>query len=450
MLAKFEHKGKWKVPESNTWLDGTLSFDPDIGAKLEVFGSFNSFPDRSSKDIILGKTIDGDITLVDVWYSRTTSSPNDIIIAIYQPVIIIIGHHFKTESEICFRQIKSEIFNSFQWFDKSGFENDFENVQDGYSISYNKIAPIPFMLNDYCSGNVSFSSPVTLKDINNEINLKERAFFCLNYSVKTSYKEILNDLRYILGFITLFTFEQSYPMSITFYDDDYSNKFKNTSVVKQIQCIYQNSSYNSSFKVRRPHEHLVKYSDIKHDFPEILKNWYYLFNGHKSVFNLMLSGFRRKNFFSVEKFIDVIKAIETFHRNTQNNQRIPENEYNNLVSSILLNSKLQNSSDKEWLKNKLKGNEPTLKNRLKDLIEDNQNNFIIENISDLKGFYFKVIEARNYYTHYDKSSEVKALKGIDLFKLTSILQGLLYSSIFKELRLKEEHFEKGLKYHLSK
>ncbi|MCK4799137.1 MAG: hypothetical protein KAT05_17325, partial [Spirochaetes bacterium] len=76
MIAKFEHKGKWKLPESDTWFNGTLSYDPDNGAILEIYGSFNSFIDRSSKEIVLGKTIAGDITLIDVWYRKTKSSSN--------------------------------------------------------------------------------------------------------------------------------------------------------------------------------------------------------------------------------------------------------------------------------------------------------------------------------------------------------------------------------------
>lgn len=443
MTTKFKHKGKWKLLESDDWFDGTLSFDPESGARLEIFGTFNSFFDQTSKSIVLGKTIKGDITLIDVWYRKTQSATNGVTVGIYEPIMIIEGHHFKSESDICFRQAIIQVFNSFQWFDKSGLEKDIDYTDRNYKISYNKLAPIPFNINDTFSGKVLFDSPLNFENFNNEINLKEQSYFSFDYSTKTNFKDILQNIRYLWGFITLFTYEQSYPISITFRDESYTDKNINQPTPKYIKCIYQNSFYDSKYKLRRTHEHLVKYKDIQDSFPEILRKWFEMFNEHESVFSLMLYGFRKKNIFSTEKFMDTIRALETFHRHTHNNQRIPEGDYNNLINKILQSVEL-NKENTEWLANKLKGNEPSLNKRLKELIRENQNNFIKTNISSLKKYCREVTDTRNYYTHYDRSSEDKALKGKDLYYATLNAQGLLYSCIFKEIGLKDEHFEKGL------
>jgi hypothetical protein len=449
MIETFEHKGKWKLPESDNWFYGTLNFDPDNGARLEIFGSFNTFLDRSSKAIVLGKTIAGDITLIDVWYRTTRSSSNGIIVGVYRPQIIIEGHHFKNESEICFRHVTSKIFNLYQWFDQSGTEENYDYSNGNYRISYSKLAPISFKLNDGCEGKVLFDSPVSFGDFSNEKNIKEQSYFSLDYKEKTYYEDILDDLRYLTGFITLFTYEQSYPLSITFRDEDYSESFSHRSHLKYIKCFYQNSLFNSKYKLRVPHEHLVKYESVTDSFPGLIKKWYEMYQEYESVFTLMLTSFRQKNHFSVEKFMDTIKAIESFHRNSQNNERIPQKDYESLVDKILQSVNL-NEDDTLWLENKLKGNEPSLNKRLVNLIRENQNIFIIENILDEKKFAREITSSRNYYTHYDKTKEKEALKGKELFEATVNLMALLYSMIFKELGLKNANFEEGLKYHLYK
>ena len=449
MIAKFEYIGKWKLPESGEWLNGTLSYDSDNGATLEVYGSFNSSLDRKSKEIIIGETINGEITLVDVWYRKTRSSSNGVVIGLYRPIIIIEGHHFMNTSDICFRQVKTGVFNLFQWFDKTGFNNDFDYSNGDYKISYNKIDPIPFELTDDCSGKIIFESPVKLEYFNNEINLREQCYFSLDYNSKTSYKDILEDISYLCDFMTLMCYEQSYPIWITFKDDDYSEDVQTFKRNKFIKCIYQNNNYNESYKLRRTGEHLVHFNEISDKFPIALKRWFSLFKIYPSVINLMLLSFREKNYFSYEKFMSTIKALESYHRNTNNNERIPISEYESLVEKILDSVELGND-DFQWLSNKIKGNEPSLARRIKELLRANKNEFIKENIKNVSKFSREITDTRNYFTHYDKKGKEKALKGKDLFDATLNAQGLLYSCILKELGLEEKDFVSGLKRHLYK
>lgn len=42
MTTKMEYKGQWKLPDAEEWINGTLTFDPEFGGKLELFGTFNS------------------------------------------------------------------------------------------------------------------------------------------------------------------------------------------------------------------------------------------------------------------------------------------------------------------------------------------------------------------------------------------------------------------------
>lgn len=449
MITKFEYKGSWKLPQSEAWVDGTLNYDPDIGARLEIFGTFNrGLFDRSSKEIILGKTTSGDVTLIDNWYLSTKNIQNGVTIGIYQPIIIIEGQHFETISEICFSKVIFRLFNFFQWIDKSGIKYEVDPKGNEYSITYKKVEDIYFTISEECEGKISFESPRNSEDFYNKIELEEQSYITLTYNKSKNYKEILNDIIYFLGFTTLCTFEQSYPINITFNDDKFVEKIANSTRIKNIKCIYQNNSYDAKYKLRNKNEHLIRYNDIKNIFPNVIKNWFELYRKLEPVFILMLYSFRHKNKFSVDKFMDIVRALESYHRNTHNNQRIQEEEYSLKVKEILAMVTLE-KAELEWLESRLKyGNEPNLNFRLKELVKEHQNAYVKEHITDTKKFGINVVDSRNYYTHYDRSLEDKALKGKELFIITQKLMGILYSCILRQIGLENAHFENGLQNHL--
>jgi len=69
MINNFEYKGKWKLPESDSWIDGILKYTPDEDISLELFGTFSKHIfDFSSHEIILGETTVGEITLIQNRY----------------------------------------------------------------------------------------------------------------------------------------------------------------------------------------------------------------------------------------------------------------------------------------------------------------------------------------------------------------------------------------------
>lgn len=447
MTTKFEYKGKWKSVNSKEWINGTLFFDPDIGGRLELFGFLDLNPNNSSEKVIVhGKTTEGEITLIDLWHRYTRSGEQNVNIGIYEPILIIVGHHFETIEEINFKNVIYRTFNLFQWFNNSGIKFDHTDNGDQYSIIYNKIKNIDFKLHDKCIGKIIFDSPVDSHREYNKKELYEQAYIKLEYEEKTHFEEILNDSKTITDFITLATLEQSYPMAITFIDDDFQTDSR-YHTPKFIKCFYQNSNYSSKHKLRYSHEHLIKFEKIQDTFPSIIKNWYEMHSYFEPVFILMLRFFLSKYNFSVDKFVDNIRAIESYHRIKFDNCRISQEDYKKLVDGIMDSVKL-NDEDTIWLTNKLKGNEPSLNKRLKELIRSNKNSYLEKYIPQVKSFCLNVVNSRNYYTHYDESLKEKALKNKELYKVTQTLRGILYTCILTDLGMENSQFEKGLKYNL--
>ena len=185
------------------------------------------------------------------------------------------------------------------------------------------------------------------------------------------------------------------------------------------------------------------FKDIESKFSKIIENWMNLFSDFESVIILILRYFKNKFLFTEEKFIDVIKAIENFHRIEYNNERIPIKELDILIENILSQVNL-NGDDLKWLESKLIGNEPNLKHRIKELINNNKNKFTNDNSKNLKRLYYHATNSRNYYTHYDNEKKASALDGKELYDVTTKLFGLLISCFLNKIEIEPKDYEENL------
>lgn len=445
MITQIEFKGRWRVSSSNDWINGTLKFDPDNEIRLEVFGTFNKhFFDNSIPKIIIGDTTSGEVTLVDNHYVNCRTQ-NGVLISIYQPTFIFEGIDFSSEEYLSFRKVIFRAFDLFEWLNTKGLKENMKHYGKKYSIEYVQPSEIKFSLNDSCDGYFSFDSPINYSNPGNKIEINEHCYITLNYLSKNFYKNILKDINFFIGFITLCTYGQSYPLKITFQDEDYLENIGRSSHLKHINCYYLSTTYNRNYKIRNVKEHLVPFKEISESFPLFLRNWYIKYNEIEPVINLMLYSFRDKYKFDSEKFMHIIRSLETFHRRLHKNYRIPEAEYKKQLQKII-NTVDLNEKDKVWLKERLNfGNEPSLNERLKELITMYMNSYLLEEISDINSFCRSVVQSRNYYTHYDKSLEKKVLRGEELFLLYKKLLALLISCVLVSIGINKEVFEKNLR-----
>jgi hypothetical protein len=409
MIEEVEYKGSWRLPNSDNWINGTLKFSPETGCFLELFGTFgnNTLFEPPYQEIILGKTTGGDITLVEVWYRSSKHIYNQIKLGYYRPMKVFIGKHFNSKTEIKFREVSFQLFNLWDWFNISGINFDYNDQSKDYSIVYTKPKTVEFLYHNDCVGNMTFFSPIEFKDSIHRIEIEEGCHVSLKNRNQTPYEDLLKDIMVFQGFVTLSTFEQSYPMNITFRDENCFHEDDKEKKPIYIRCLYQNNFYSKNHKVRLPSESLIGINSIKDDFPTIIFEWNKKFHDIEPTFLLLLDYFINKNHFDSEKFLNIVKGLETFHR-----LKITKKKH--------------------------------LKERLKDLIEIYNNKYIETKIIDVDTFCKDVVELRNDFTHPNLNFIVSSMKVELVYQLTQKLTGLLISCVLKEVGINISFFENGL------
>ena len=137
---------------------------------------------------------------------------------------------------------------------------------------------------------------------------------------------------------------------------------------------------------------VFKFQDIKEQLSMILNTWLFMYEKLEPAMNLYFSTINNEELYIDNKFLSFIQGLETFHRRTTDNLSISEREHQDRISKILDSVPEQY---RNWLNEKLiYSNEPSLRRRLKELLEPFNDLFGTSN--ERKQLIDKFVVTRNY------------------------------------------------------
>lgn len=439
-MKKIEYKGIWFLPENeeNTskHVSGTLVFDTDNGADLELIGVLEDFnPEIKNFEFILGFTTTGEkITLYESFECTRTITIPGIETSKFKSNYIIIGKFIKTIDDLNFTGISATFNNLDVWLNKYGFNEIKNNFKDTFSLKYDLPTPITFKINDDFKGEIVFSYQGPLISNTKSVTIKQSSKVIFK-SIKTkSLRELFSDLKYFQDFLTLGLFESAILTEIFLLQKD----------EEQLTFLYQPNFKNIDNGNKMVSHSLFSYIDVEDNFESIISNWFRLREKMETITYILLDGFYNRDIsFTENRFLNTIQALESYHRRFKVNESIPKIEYKKKKEEIL------NSVPpihKKWIEDILHfGNEPSLHFRLENLL----NSFSLETIDKIivnrEAFIKDSKISRNYYTHYDQKAEKKALKGAGLWRLTEKLRLVLIVVVLKETGFSENQINSLLK-----
>ncbi|WP_228851453.1 ApeA N-terminal domain 1-containing protein [Aegicerativicinus sediminis] len=452
MIQPFQLKGQWFLPGSNDTISGLLRFSPGEPILLELYGSLSrEFSDNSTVEIILGLTEKGKITLVNC-YPINQNTTNGLLFVNYEPTHIFKGVYFNTIHSLHFRKVSFDLFNFYNWFSISGRSFEFSAPNQHFSLGYERMPAISFILKSDLNGEISFGNSLSTSLRTNSTEIRESLRITFNYTQKTKFLEILKDIDVLTKFVTLMSFEQSYPTSIQFMDPDYKEEFMGpttTAVEKPIGCFFKDRLFNPAHSRKTPKTFFLDYSSVSSGFPGLIQKWYSMNQEMPEIFDLVLDHFNNRGYFKYHKFMECARAIEKLHGYLFNSTRIPIEKHQALVSNILTKVDLKDDPENEnWLRNILRHNDPFLSQRIYEVIETYTNSYIQQHIKKAKNFGHRVTASRNYYTHFSEESKKRAEDGLKLLITTRKLRGIIISALLTELGIEKHIIEKGLQDHL--
>jgi hypothetical protein len=129
------------------------------------------------------------------------------------------------------------------------------------------------------------------------------------------------------------------------------------------------------------------------------------------------------------------QGIETFHRRTSDEMVMPDTEFNDIVEALITACP---EEKRKWLEARLKySNELSLRTRLKQILEPFKSLFGSD--KEQKALINKIVNTRNYLTHYDKSLENEACSRLQLWEVCMKMECLFQLHFLKEIGFSEQN-----------
>lgn len=433
--------GKWKIGNLPDEYNGKLTINKDAGViQLELYLLDTKPIDQvgikflQKFDYLIGTLENGhDVTLLDSTYlgqgTSFTASTNDrnnyVTILRFSSEYIIDGLYYNSEDDIKFSDLYFELTNIFEWGGVSNFSND--SITDEFIIK-----------NDFVNTKIYSDSHM---DVNYSVGMSSLPFYPLSKNIEFNhttvihisskegrsikwFREQLMPFKRLVEIATDNKVEIIKMDAIQYPKADESNRFQRP--FKVLHC----HSTNESEKNIHTYRLLFTLDDLIEK--DIIKDYIAKYIKLMPVINLY-SIVRQSNDLYLENiFLNTVQALETYH-----SRFICSNSYSEYKIRVENISNGQEGHIKFLLQeNKSKKKEPhniPFKLRMADLIlAEFKNHFQPTTMNQLE-FPQKIQDTRNYYTHYNKKYESKALKGQELLDECIFLMRLLRYYILLEI-----------------
>jgi hypothetical protein len=486
-MEAFEQNGIWFLPETpDIKITGTLIFSPEQRAVLQLVGELKSFDikEKLEKDIeyslvhgyLIGKAGEADQVTLYNCYQKKQLKTGMTTTEIY-PQYILKGYHFSSLDKIKFQSIIVQYKNLEKWINSSNITvNCIPDSQGNYkeiNIKQEINQPIeigklkdcsitiidkPWLTPDFVKFANLFgwnSSEIILKE-KKKIHIESEQHRDLEY-----FLEVVNILQEFLTFacgqIISICDIKTYIIGKDYEYQDFGCEYRCTEVEKQLPIkIFYDLFSPINQQSFNPNQILFKFTDISHKSDVILNNWKTVKTELTPIIETYLGLYYIPVRHIKDYFLALAQAVEGFHRIHHKGEYCSKDifqqinkELSEVFSSEFKKHQIAKSCHESLLKKIEYWNEYSLKERLEDLLSDDDfynclpETFFVS-YEDRNDFAKQVRDTRGALTHpSSNSSKTKPpkqtskyiLSGNELEQLVNKLKIILEICLLKSLGL---------------
>ena len=383
------------------------------------------YPPNGSEDWdinrIVGRIDDGFITLDKcVYVNWNKKLLGGVSTSTIRANFAFIGADYNEGEDITFSKLKFSVEGLNEWLSISGFQKVLNRKDKSFFIHFNPPEEIPFNLPDGTELKFLFSGTHSLNFT--EERITQKVYISLISKGLRPIGDFL-ELVFKLHLFLCFAIDNIVSLdSVTGYSNEINEEIGDGQERENpIKIYYQLEPHSTAKPKVFPDDMLFCYRDVADQLEEILTRWIQDYEISKPAFNLYFATMSGGQKYLDGKFLSLAQGIETLHRRNSQETQMPEDEFRNLIDTIL--NAVPDDGQRRWIDEKLKyANELSLRKRMRQMIEPFKDLF--GNSKKRNSFIGKVVDTRNYLTHYDSQLESKAAHGEELWRLYRKLEAL--------------------------
>lgn len=440
----------WTKTSGNIY--GSISYSPDDGIALELFRhpQPGGNPLDGANDYVpqmLGQLPDGTlVTLEGCQFLRSFGWPMQDILLItrFRVRRVLFGAHVDSINDLQVLEHRTELSSLASWTDSKPCNVERTRSEDGAletEITFRPPTDIdvplsgrPFALRIEHVSNHSRS--------HDEVGIAWEAVACVISHKPMAFK----DLNRIAGrwtqLLTLLIGKQTGIRAIkATIDQKPEDKFGT-----EVEIVWE-STTDVTAKDLVPSDVMVPYALVADHLATIADKWFN-YSGQAELATALLLSFESLEETVLDiRFVAATQAAEAYHRSLDSGFYMPVGEFEGAIRKLAssIPSEISGAHRKSLLDRLKFANEFSLRRRLKFLVERLPPKVIEVITGNDKSFVDKVVDTRNYFTHYDKSSADKALKGGECFGAAQRVHALVIVSFLHDFGLSDSDILKALR-----
>jgi len=433
--------GYFKIDDIDN-IPGTLFVSKDGDISLELFISFKIGKDfldshKENIPIITGQVEKkGYITLIDNFFtSKSINIGADLnkfkVVSNYA----YMGVAFAS-NDILLDTFTFDLDGFGEWLGKYTIHTDY-SIEDNTLSVQSKLSENSYIYNLIEDYSLTFKFTHT-GNMANSITNKATITQNISLQLSTQTQKSLQDFIYIsYKLINFFSFAINETLNIQnvrVTNNDLTRKINEKEYPIDIDVIYKSTNISEKNTSFHPHYMLFCFHDIEKTFESKIQCWLKNYQMIEPTMNLYFAVKSDTHSYGESKFLFLIQALETYHRRISNEKYMDDVQFQSLYKDIIASVPEKN---RDWIEGKLKfSNEISLRTRIKRILESF--NDLIGTSKEKKSLIGKIVDTRNYLTHYNVDLKANAVSGFKLIELNKKLEGLLELSLLHELEFSEE------------
>jgi len=444
LAEAFETSGSWWNPGlPHEVLHGRLSYSPREGTYLELDGRLggSKYRDHRTWPIICGETRTGQAcTLVEASEETSSTGPRFETSKI-RLQLCLVGCLIDKIEALQFSSARVDYSNLTAWMGRHPFTwPDLPSVNDrSYSVAYNPPPDVRFSLKEsgftqilgcWCSCGVD--SPQEL-----DLQFGETAVF--RPRQKQGLRWFLNRMHEFRNLLSLLMVQPTKyeRIDLQFRKHLHAGSRK---MIKDYASLLFRQPW-SEVEVRSLHNFRIPldYGVLRREFPGILANWYGRYGELRPVLDLFFLPVYNRTLNIEFQFLGLLQALEAFHRKALGGVYLSVREYENTYKHLVSQIPAKLTSDhKAALKSRIRyGYEYSLRKKLSELVDviTKGTMYRITDGEDPRQFLSRIVNTRNYLTHYDERLKRASMTPREMIKANHSLTLFLMLLILREIHV---------------
>lgn len=457
----FTEQGVFWLPEHpKDEVSGTLSYDPENGAALKLLGIFGDFREGlkwafgrardDEKAVIYGVTTRGKpISLLHAINTKRQINMPGIPHETWSSNLLVIGAHItNADDEAIFHKSYFRFEDVESWLEHSPFTDTFDPESKTLNVLAEKPREVAFASHaDFDVSSVgslySDNEPAThfVIDVTTQMAITPREPQSLNWHLDRAVR--LQELASLCTghFLPLTSFELrgpdvelggggTRPAEVHFY----------------AQMIHGEGRGQTKSKRRTP---IVTGPELTRFNPQAVQLWFDQFEAFDPALRLFFTITGARKMFTNIRLLLAIQALEVFHRRTSGETVMAEQKFAEFTEAMVSAIPPDTEPDmREKLESLYRfANEPSLKQRLRSIIASLTDAFGEAPDGFDSKFLRKLVDTRNYYTHFSAELSTRSLDGEGMYWATRRVVLLLTLLFLQRLGIAADDIKPLLQRH---